>query len=189
MRLHLRQVLLGAAFVVAFTLSAATAHASTGITKTGGIFSASGRLTINASAVCDVTMNITDTTTVMKVTRRQQGTVDRVTYTNCSGGGMTDFVALVPMAISYLAFVGTLPRPLYLRRLYRYYQRQRIFADTCLYEGDLEVQDVFTGDELTSLVFTGGRIPRTSGGVLCPATISVAGTLAVAGIRPRFRLI
>lgn len=193
------RLLLAAALVVLTALTASTAQASRGVSASATNITASGSLTMTGGIVCNVTLNLTlGSSTILKDTSARFGGINAA---NSSISGCTGILAarapnntgtiLTGITTVYRSFAGTLPN---ISRININAPGAGFLLNTvagsCLYGGTLDgISFNVSGGAISTVTFSGGTIPRISGGGLCPTSGGITGNLTVTGTAPTVTLV
>ena len=166
-------------------IAASTAQASRGIRlSSSGPITATGRLTMNGSTICTVSLTLTAATTLSKTRGITQGTVTAGSITACSSPiGVNSGVVLTPISIEYDSFTGLLPN---ISGINIIASNAGFRLDAfgggvrCLYGGRMTgITFNITGGRVTGVTFASNTLPLVAGSGLCPAGGTVAGPLTV----------
>lgn len=179
----IRSLLIGIVALVAFS---ANASAATVRITSGGSYTLSGEMTIDPvglAIICDVSLQITFTTTsittpTLPMTATDVGTVTRAGGGNCSSGATLTLLGL-PWTVTLVNGTGGADGTALSINNMQFLLG--IGALSCLYGGSL------TGTVIASGTQVGGRssLPHRSGGFLCP---SPAVAQLVVYFSPTFRV-
>lgn len=161
-----------------------TAHAAQGFRVGAGAgFTATGVVTFTSglgATSCTLTLTGTLAASWLKTSLASMGSLTGGRGSACAGGAVTALVPLAPTPLAYSSFNGTLPNVTQVNHV-----MQRFAVDlttpfgNCLYAGDLAASmSVMT--PATTFTLGGSRLPKFSGGALCPPNVAVAGTLTAA---------
>lgn len=192
------RVLLVAALVLASAMATSSAQASRAFQLDQTRIVAIGNLTTTLGIQCRVTitMNVT-TNPIPKVSGTPFAAIDE---TQSSWADCTGFTAGRPNTGSFLSgatiehgfYVGTLPSDITSLgvRTPGFSILLNTYVGSCLWSGSSTGLrfDISRG-RLSSLTFSGGALPRVSGGALCPANFSISGPLMVQAPVPNLTLI
>lgn len=192
------RLLLATALVALTALTASTAQASNGVSTSATDITASGSLTMTGGIVCNVTLNLTlGSSTIAKRAATFGGiNAARSTITGCTGilaarSPNNTGTILTGITTAYRSFTGTLPN---IDRININAPGAGFLLNTvagsCLYGGTLDgISFNVSGGAISTVTFSGGTIPRVSGGGLCPTTGGITGTLTVTGTAPTVTLV
>lgn len=180
-------------------VAAAAARGSSGIqSSSSGPITANGSITFGGNTICTVSLTFSlSANPMLKTIGRTQGTVSGGSITSCrSSIGITDGTWLLPGNIQYSSFSGTLPNitSVLTNVTNTGFQLNSSLGIRCLY-GTLVLVIRFlffliaTATILNQINIDSAPVPRVSGGGLCPASVTVRGTLAVLSPQPRVALV
>jgi hypothetical protein len=181
---QVRLTLLALTATALFAAGHTTAHAVQGFRVDAGAgFTATGAVTFTSglgATSCTLTVTGTLAASWLKTSLASMGSLTGGRANACAGGAVTALVPLAPTALAYSSFNGALPNVTHVNHV-----MQRFAVDlttafgNCLYAGDLAASmSVMTA--ATTFTLGGSRLPKLSGGALCPPTVAVAGTLTTA---------
>ena len=189
---YLRIFVAGCVAVFMMSLFAGSAFANRSLTVNRTAFRATSRAVVFAGSelntTCEVTLNgATTVTAVQKSAGAALGVITEGKVSFCRGSiprAVFLFTVANPIRLSYASFTGTLPRITAVGVMASNValEVQETVFGNCLYRGDAQawtLRDTGGRQELNQMEFVNAPARLFRGGIFCPATSTITGTLAL----------